>query len=127
VGGFDTTNKNRVGHVYVTRSNDDGVTFGTFVEATTPRENPDGVSANTKFRDGIIEHFAASPTHVGHHLSPTTKTRSSESSPGPHSTPSTKPSRRGAQAPPLGMSDIGGPQKISELYPTMIATHGSGV
>jgi hypothetical protein len=66
VGGFDTTNKNRVGHVYVTRSIDDGVTFGPFVEAATPGQNPDGFLANTKFRDGIIEHFAASPTYPGH-------------------------------------------------------------
>jgi hypothetical protein len=66
VGGFDTTNKNRVGHVYVTRSNDDGVTFGPFVEAATPRENPDGFLPNTNFRDGIIENFAASPTYPGH-------------------------------------------------------------
>jgi hypothetical protein len=66
VGGFDTTNKNRVGHVYVTRSTDDGITFGPFVEAATPRENPDGFFANTNFRDGIIESFAASPTHAGH-------------------------------------------------------------
>jgi hypothetical protein len=66
VGGFDTMNKNRVGRVYVTRSNDDGVTFGPFVQAATPRENPDGFLPNTNFRDGIIESFAASPTHPGH-------------------------------------------------------------
>jgi hypothetical protein len=66
VGGFDTTNKNRVGHVYVTRSVDDGVTFGPFVEAATPGENPDGFLPNTNFRDGIIESFAASPTYPGH-------------------------------------------------------------
>jgi hypothetical protein len=66
VGGFDTTNKNRVGHVYVTRSVDDGVSFGPFVEAATPNQNPDGFLANTNFRDGIIEHFAASPTYAGH-------------------------------------------------------------
>ncbi len=66
VGGFDSTNKNRVGHVYVTRSNDDGATFGPFVEAATPRENPDGFLPNTNFRDGIIESFAASPTYLGH-------------------------------------------------------------
>src|SRR4051794_16004907 len=66
VGGFDTTNKNRVGHVYVTRSVDDGVTFGPFVEAATPGQNPDGFLPNTNFRDGIIEHFAASPTYPGH-------------------------------------------------------------
>ena len=66
VGGFDTTNKNRVGRVYVTKSVDDGVTFGPIVEAATPGQNPDGFLPNTNFRDGIIEHFAASPTHPGH-------------------------------------------------------------
>jgi hypothetical protein len=66
VGGFDTTNKNRVGHVYVTRSVDDGVTFGPFVEAATPQENPFGSLPNTNFRDGIIESFAASQTYPGH-------------------------------------------------------------
>ena len=66
VGGFDTTNKNRVGHVYVTKSTDDGETFGPFVEAATPGQNPDGFLPNTNFRDGIIEHFAASPTYPGH-------------------------------------------------------------
>jgi len=57
VGGFDTTNKNRTGHVYVTKSVDDGVTFGPFVEAATPSENPFGFLPNTNFRDGIIENF----------------------------------------------------------------------
>jgi hypothetical protein len=66
VGGFDTKNKNRVGHVYVTKSTDDGKTFGPFVEAATPGENPNGFLPNTNFRDGIIENFAASPTYVGH-------------------------------------------------------------
>ena len=66
VGGFDTKNKNRVGHVYVTKSIDDGKTFGPFVEAATPGENPDGFLPNTNFRDGIIENFAASPTYPGH-------------------------------------------------------------
>jgi hypothetical protein len=66
VGGFDTSNKNRVGHVFVTRSTDDGRSFGPFVEAATPGENPDGFLPNTNFRDGIIENFAASPTYPGH-------------------------------------------------------------
>jgi hypothetical protein len=66
VGGFDTKNKNRVGHVYVTKSTDDGKTFGPFVEAATPGENPNGFLPNTNFRDGIIENFTASPTYPGH-------------------------------------------------------------
>jgi hypothetical protein len=66
VGGFDTKNKNRVGHVFVTKSTDDGKTFGPFVQAATPGENPTGSLPNTNFRDGIIESFAASPTYPGH-------------------------------------------------------------
>jgi hypothetical protein len=66
VSGYDTSNKNRVGHVYVTRSTDDGVTWTPFVLAATPIENPIGSFANTKFRDGIIENFAASPAYPGH-------------------------------------------------------------
>ena len=66
VGGFDTKNKNRVGHVFVTKSVDDGKTFGPFVQAATPSENPDGFLPNTNFRDGIIENFTASPTYPGH-------------------------------------------------------------
>jgi hypothetical protein len=65
IGGFDL-NKNKVGHVYVTKSVDDGKTFMPFVIAATPIENPNGFFANTKFRDGIIENFAASPTYPGH-------------------------------------------------------------
>jgi hypothetical protein len=66
VSGFDTTNKNRVGAVYVTKSVDDGRTFGPFVKVAEPGENPNGFLPNTNFRDGIIEHFAASPTYPGH-------------------------------------------------------------
>jgi hypothetical protein len=66
VGGYDTTNKNRVGSVYVTKSSDDGVTWGPFTKAAAPIENPNGTFANTNFRDGIIESFAASPTYPGH-------------------------------------------------------------
>jgi hypothetical protein len=66
VSGFDTTNKNRVGHVYVTKSVDDGTTWTPFTLAATPIENPIGYFPPTKFRDGIIENFAASPTYPGH-------------------------------------------------------------
>jgi hypothetical protein len=65
IGGFDL-NKNKVGHVYVTKSVDDGRTWGPFVLAASPIENPNGFFANTNFRDGIIENFAASPTYPGH-------------------------------------------------------------
>jgi hypothetical protein len=66
VSGFDTTNKNRVGHVYVAKSTDDGKSFGPFVLAATPVENPVGSFANTRFRDGIIENFTSSQTYPGH-------------------------------------------------------------
>jgi hypothetical protein len=64
IGGYDL-NKNKVGHVYVTKSTDDGRTWSPFVLAASPIENPNGSFANTKFRDGIIENFAASPSHPG--------------------------------------------------------------
>jgi len=66
VSGFDTTNKNRVGHVLVAKSTDDGKSFSPFVVAATPVENPTGSFANTRFRDGIIENFTASQTYPGH-------------------------------------------------------------
>jgi hypothetical protein len=64
VGGYDL-NKNKVGHVYVAKSVDDGRTWAPFVLAASPIENGSGF-ANTRFRDGIIESFAASPTYPGH-------------------------------------------------------------
>jgi hypothetical protein len=66
VGGYDTKNKNRVGHVYVAKSVDDAKTWGPFTLAATPIENPVGSFANTKFRDGIIENFTSSQTYPGH-------------------------------------------------------------
>ncbi|MDX6424743.1 MAG: hypothetical protein QOD52_148 [Gaiellaceae bacterium] len=66
VSGYDTTNKNRVGHVYVARSVDDGKTWGPFTLAATPIENPAGTFPNTNFRDGIIENFTSSQTYPGH-------------------------------------------------------------
>ena len=65
IGGFDL-NKNKVGHVYVAKSVDDGNTWGPFVVAASPIENPLGYFPPTNFRDGIIENFAASPTYPGH-------------------------------------------------------------
>jgi hypothetical protein len=65
IGGFDL-NKNKVGHVYVTKSVDDGNTWGPFVVAASPIENPLGYFPPTNFRDGILENFAASPTYPGH-------------------------------------------------------------
>jgi hypothetical protein len=50
--------------LYVTRSRDDGQTWAPFVKvASTPAVLS---LPNTRFRDGITEHFAASDTHPGH-------------------------------------------------------------
>jgi hypothetical protein len=52
--------------IYVTRSSDDGGTWSPFVPVTTVGALPGCCLPNTTFRDGITEHFAASPTHPGH-------------------------------------------------------------
>jgi hypothetical protein len=52
--------------IYVARSTDDAQTFGPFVPVATVNMVPNGVLPNTRFRDGITESFAASPTHPGH-------------------------------------------------------------
>jgi hypothetical protein len=66
VSGYDTKNKNRIGHVYVSKSVDDGKSWGPFTLAASPVEDPTGTFANTNFRDGIIENFASSQTYPGH-------------------------------------------------------------
>ena len=52
--------------IYVARSTDDGRTFSAFVPATTATIPPGEVYSNTRFRSGIVENFAASPTYAGH-------------------------------------------------------------
>jgi hypothetical protein len=52
--------------VWVTRSVDDGRSFGPFVPVATAPIIPGCCLANTTFRDGIEESFAASPTYAGH-------------------------------------------------------------
>lgn len=52
--------------LYVTRSTDDGETWGPFVKVATVGVIASGLLPNTTFRDGIVESFAASPTHAGH-------------------------------------------------------------
>src|SRR5262249_7217219 len=52
--------------IYVARSSDDARTFGPFVPVATVSQAPGGAFPNTRFRDGIIESFAASPTFAGH-------------------------------------------------------------
>src|ERR671931_2333836 len=52
--------------IYVARSTDDARTFGPFVPITTVKIPPGEVYPNTRFRSGIVENFAASPTYAGH-------------------------------------------------------------
>jgi hypothetical protein len=52
--------------IYVARSSDDARTFTPFVPITTVNFVPGGVLPNTRFRDGITENFAASPTYPNH-------------------------------------------------------------
>ena len=52
--------------IYVARSTDDAQTFSAFVPITTVNMVPGGVLPNTRFRDGITENFAASPTYPNH-------------------------------------------------------------
>jgi hypothetical protein len=52
--------------IYVARSVDDGRTFAPFVPITTVTIPPGEVYPNTRFRSGIAENFAASPTYPGH-------------------------------------------------------------
>jgi hypothetical protein len=51
--------------IYVTRSTNGGATWGPFVQVAAGLQTV-GRLPNTTFRDGILEHFAASPTHPGH-------------------------------------------------------------
>jgi hypothetical protein len=52
--------------IYVARSTDDARTFTPFVPITTVTQAPGEVLPNTRFRTGIAENFAASPTFPGH-------------------------------------------------------------
>jgi hypothetical protein len=52
--------------IYVARSTDDGRTFSPFVPITTATIPPGEVYSNTRFRSGIVENLAASPTYSGH-------------------------------------------------------------
>ncbi len=55
-----------VSTIYVARSDDDAQTFTPFVPVTTVNMIPTPGLPNTRFRDGITESFAASPTYPGH-------------------------------------------------------------
>jgi hypothetical protein len=52
--------------IYVARSSDDARTFTPFVPVTTVNTAPGEVLPNTRFRTGIAENFAASPTYANH-------------------------------------------------------------
>jgi hypothetical protein len=52
--------------IYVARSSDDGVTWSSFVPVVQADIIGTCCLPNTTFRDGILEHFAASPDHPGH-------------------------------------------------------------
>ncbi len=51
--------------IYVAHSSDDGVTWGPFVQVVGGLQTVNSLP-NTRFRDGILENFAASPTFAGH-------------------------------------------------------------
>jgi hypothetical protein len=52
--------------IWVTRSTNDGVSWGPFRRVASTATVPGCCLPNTTFRDGIVEHFAASPTYPGH-------------------------------------------------------------
>jgi hypothetical protein len=52
-------------NIWVTRSSDGGETWSPFVKVAGPLQTVSRLP-NTTFRDGILEHFAASPTYRGH-------------------------------------------------------------
>jgi hypothetical protein len=54
----------RTSTIYVARSTDDARTFGPFVPVATVTIPPGEVYPNTRFRSGIAESFAASPTYA---------------------------------------------------------------
>ena len=56
----------RPSKIFVARSDDDGRSFGPFVTVATVGVVPTAGLPNTRFRDGITESFAASPTNPGH-------------------------------------------------------------
>ncbi len=52
--------------IYVARSTDDGVTWSNFMPVASASQTSACCLPNTTFRDGILEHFTASPTYPGH-------------------------------------------------------------
>jgi hypothetical protein len=62
----DRANSNDQKTIYVARSSDDGRSWSEFMPVTAASQIPACCLPNTTFRDGILEHFAASPDHPGH-------------------------------------------------------------
>src|SRR6266545_8255470 len=62
----DRANSNDQKTIYVARSSDDGVTWSSFMPVVQASQQPGCCLPNTTFRDGILEHFAASPDYPGH-------------------------------------------------------------
>jgi hypothetical protein len=52
--------------IYVARSSDDARTFSAFVPITSVNIPPGEVYPNTRFRSGIVDNLAASPTYPNH-------------------------------------------------------------
>jgi hypothetical protein len=52
--------------IYVARSTDDGVSWSSFMPVAEASQLSGCCLPNTTFRDGILEHFTASPTYPGH-------------------------------------------------------------
>jgi hypothetical protein len=67
VAAFPCKSGSSAATLYVTRSTDDGNTFGTWISTgALARGTPGCCLPNTTFRDGILEHMVASPTYPGH-------------------------------------------------------------
>jgi hypothetical protein len=66
VGWVDSPSASHTETIYVTKSSDGGRTWGPFVAVAQPGVASGCCYANTRFRIGIIESFAASETYPGH-------------------------------------------------------------
>jgi hypothetical protein len=66
IAGFPAKSGASAAKLYVGRSTDDGDTFTWFDTGQIAHGTPGCCLPNTTFRDGILENFAASPTHPGH-------------------------------------------------------------
>jgi hypothetical protein len=66
VASFAAASGSSSAELYVARSTNDGNTFTWFDTGQRAHGTPGCCLPNTTFRDGILENFAASPTHPGH-------------------------------------------------------------